>query len=98
MEGARGGGLPHPRIPSQTWRAMGAARGGGLPHPRMLSRKLPSRLAYVPTVVANEGGNRERTFDIYSRLLRERIILIGRPIGYGVAKLGVARPMLRASA
>src|SRR5438067_7730543 len=97
MEGARGGGLPHPRIPSQTWRAMEGARGGGLPHPRMLSRKLPSRLAYVPTVVENEGGNRERTFDIYSRLLRDRIILIGRPIDDVVANLVVAQLMYLAA-
>src|SRR5213080_3281260 len=97
MEGARGGGLPHPRIPSQTWHAMEGARGGGLPHPRMLSRKLPSRLAYVPTVVENEGGNRERTFDIYSRLLRDRIILIGRPIDDVVANLVVAQLMYLAA-
>src|SRR5437879_9498993 len=87
------GGLPHPRIPSQTWRAMEGVRGGGLPHPRMLSRKLPSRLAYVPTVVENEGGNRERTFDIYSRLLRDRIILIGRPIDDAVANPVVSQPI-----
>src|SRR5436189_2264335 len=91
MEAARGGGLPHPRIPSQTGPAMEGARGGGLPHPRMLSRKLPSRLAYVPTVVENEGGNRERSFDIYSRLLKDRIILIGRPMDDVVANLVVAQ-------
>ncbi len=76
---------------------MEGARGGGLPHPRMLSRKLPSRLAYVPTVVENEGGNRERTFDIYSRLLRDRIILIGRPIDDVVANLVVAQLMYLAA-
>src|SRR5438874_12335778 len=97
MEGGPRGGLPHPRIPSQTWRAMEGVRGGGLPHPRMLSRKLPSRLAYVPTVVENEGGNRERTFDIYSRLLRDRIILIGRPIDDVVANLVVAQLMYLAA-
>ena len=31
---------------------------------------------FVPTVIENEGGNRERAFDIYSRLLRDRIIIV----------------------
>jgi ATP-dependent Clp protease protease subunit len=54
-------------------------------------RKLAFTLAYIPTVVENEGGNRERTFDIYSRLLKDRIILIGRPIDDVVANLVVAQ-------
>ena len=65
--------------------------------PANVSRKLPSRLAYIPTVVENEGGNRERTFDIYSRLLRDRIILIGRPIDDVVANLVVAQLMYLAA-
>jgi len=48
-------------------------------------------VGYVPTVTENEGGNRERTFDIYSRLLKDRIILIGRPIDDIVANLVVAQ-------
>ena len=48
-------------------------------------------MAWVPTVVENEGGNRERSFDIYSRLLRDRIIMIGRPINDVVANLVVAQ-------
>jgi ATP-dependent Clp protease protease subunit len=48
-------------------------------------------MAYIPTVTENEGGNRERTFDIYSRLLKDRIILIGRPIDDVVANLVVAQ-------
>jgi ATP-dependent Clp protease protease subunit len=48
-------------------------------------------MAYVPTVIENEGGNRERSFDIYSRLLRDRIILLGRPIDDVVANLVVAQ-------
>jgi len=54
-------------------------------------------LAYIPTVVENEGGNRERSFDIYSRLLRDRIILIGRPIDDVVANLVVAQLMYLAA-
>src|SRR3977135_3774664 len=48
-------------------------------------------MGYVPTVTENEGANRERTFDIYSRLLKDRIILIGRPIDDVVANPVVAQ-------
>ena len=48
-------------------------------------------MAFVPTVTENEGGNRERSFDIYSRLLKDRIILISRPIDDVVANLVVAQ-------
>jgi len=54
-------------------------------------------VGYVPTVTENEGGNRERTFDIYSRLLKDRIILIGRPIDDVVANLVVAQLMYLAA-
>jgi ATP-dependent Clp protease, protease subunit len=54
-------------------------------------------LAYVPTVVENEGGGRERTFDIYSRLLKDRIIIIGRPIDDVIANLVVAQLMYLAA-
>jgi ATP-dependent Clp protease, protease subunit len=47
--------------------------------------------AWVPTVIENEGGNRERSFDIYSRLLRDRIIMVARPIDDVVANLIVAQ-------
>ena len=48
-------------------------------------------MAVVPTVIENEGGNRERAFDIYSRLLRDRIIIVGRPIDDTIANLVVAQ-------
>jgi ATP-dependent Clp protease protease subunit len=54
-------------------------------------------LAYVPTVVENEGSGRERTFDIYSRLLKDRIIIIGRPIDDVIANLVVAQLMYLAA-
>ena len=47
--------------------------------------------AWVPTVIENEGGNRERSFDIYSRLLRDRIVIVGRPISDVLANLVVAQ-------
>ncbi|SRR6266545_828097 len=48
-------------------------------------------MAWVPTVIENEGGNRERSFDIYSRLLRDRIVIVGRPITDTLANLIVAQ-------
>jgi ATP-dependent Clp protease, protease subunit len=48
-------------------------------------------MAWVPTVIENEGGNRERSFDIYSRLLRDRIVIVGRPISDVLANLIVAQ-------
>jgi ATP-dependent Clp protease protease subunit len=48
-------------------------------------------MGMIPTVIENEGGNRERAFDIYSRLLRDRIIIVGRPIDDTMANLIVAQ-------
>src|SRR2546422_8726413 len=44
----------------------------------------------VPMVVENTGRG-ERAFDIYSRLLKERIVFIGTPIDDQVANLVVAQ-------
>lgn len=44
----------------------------------------------VPMVIEKSGGS-ERAFDIYSRLLRERIIFIGEPIDDSFANLIVAQ-------
>jgi ATP-dependent Clp protease protease subunit len=44
----------------------------------------------IPTVVENAGRN-ERAFDIYSLLLRERIVFLGSPIDDHVANLVVAQ-------
>src|SRR5205807_2997346 len=52
---------------------------------------FPGPVAYIPTVIENEGGNRERAFDIYSRLLRDRVIILGRPIDDTMANLIVAQ-------
>ena len=44
----------------------------------------------VPTVV--ESSNRgERAYDLYSRLLRERIIFLGTPIDDTIANLPACR-------
>jgi ATP-dependent Clp protease, protease subunit len=45
--------------------------------------------ALIPVVVEKEGGG-ERAYDIYSRLLKDRIIFIGGPIDDDIANLVVA--------
>ena len=45
---------------------------------------------YVPMVVENSGRG-ERAYDIYSRLLKERIIFLGGPIDDNVANVVVAQ-------
>ncbi|TMC00797.1 MAG: ATP-dependent Clp protease proteolytic subunit [Chloroflexi bacterium] len=67
------------------------SHGGRACQPLEYKARTVSAVAYIPTVTENEGGNRERSFDIYSRLLKDRIILIGRPIDDVVANLVVAQ-------
>jgi ATP-dependent Clp protease, protease subunit len=45
--------------------------------------------ALIPMVVEKEGGG-ERAYDIYSRLLKDRIVFIGGPIDDDIANLVVA--------
>jgi ATP-dependent Clp protease protease subunit len=49
--------------------------------------------AYVPTVI-EQSSRGERFFDIFSRLLRERIIFLGTPIDDMVSNLIVAQLLL----
>ena len=52
-------------------------------------KKEPSNNV-VPTVIENTNRG-ERAFDIYSRLLKDRIIFLGTPIDDGVANLIMAQ-------
>ena len=52
-------------------------------------KKEPSNYV-VPTVIENRNRG-ERAFDIYSRLLKDRIIFLGTPIDDGVANLIMAQ-------
>jgi ATP-dependent Clp protease, protease subunit len=47
--------------------------------------------AYLVPMVVENTGRGERAFDIYSRLLKERIVFIGTPIDDQVANLVVAQ-------
>ena len=50
-------------------------------------------MSYVPTVI-EQSSRGERSFDIFSRLLRERIIFLGTPVDDMVANLIVAQMLL----
>ena len=50
-------------------------------------------MSYVPTVI-EQSSKGERGFDIFSRLLRERIIFLGTPVDDMVANLIVAQMLL----
>ncbi len=52
--------------------------------------------AVIPTVIETTGRG-ERAYDIYSRLLRERIIMVNGPIEDGIANLVVAQLLFLAS-
>jgi ATP-dependent Clp protease protease subunit len=50
----------------------------------------PTRSALIPTVIEGEG-RMERAYDIYSRLLRDRIIFLGEDVNEHTANLIVAQ-------
>ena len=50
-------------------------------------------MSYIPVVI-EQSSRGERSFDIFSRLLRERIIFLGTPIDDMVANLIVAQMLL----
>ncbi len=51
----------------------------------------PMQNSYLVPVVVEQTGRGERSFDIYSRLLQDRIIFIGTPIDDMVANLVIAQ-------
>lgn len=50
-----------------------------------------SNASYLIPIVIEQTARGERSFDIYSRLLKERIIFIGTPIDDGIANLIIAQ-------
>ena len=59
----------------------------------MYIRRKEFKMSYVPTVI-EQSSKGERAFDIFSRLLRERIIFLGTPVDDMVANLIVAQMLL----
>ena len=60
-----------------------AAMNGG-------SSVTPTGLGYIPMVI-EQSGRGERAYDIYSRLLRERLIFLVGPVNDATANLVVAQ-------
>ena len=50
----------------------------------------------IPTVIEKSASG-ERAFDIYSRLLKDRIIFLGKPIGDDIANIVIAQMLFLAS-
>ena len=57
------------------------------------SKSTPTNSYYVPMVVEQDGRG-ERAFDIYSRLLKDRVIFIGSAIDDDVATSVMAHLLL----
>lgn len=55
-----------------------------------MNASIPSNSYYVPVVIEQDARG-ERSFDIYSRLLKDRIIFIGTPIDDFVANSVIAQ-------
>ncbi len=55
---------------------------------------LATPLAYYPPTVIETTARGERAFDIFSRLLRERIVFLGTPVDDAVANIIVAQLLL----
>lgn len=56
----------------------------------MIWDQEPSNLGYIPMVI-EQSGRGERSFDIYSRLLKERVIFLVGPVNDMTANLVVAQ-------
>ena len=54
-------------------------------------------MSHLVPIVIEQTGRGERAYDIYSRLLRDRIIFLGGPIGDDVANLVVAQLLFLAN-
>src|ERR1051325_1753091 len=63
---------------------------GGNAQPNGCARKETQPMPLVPVVIQQDARG-ERSFDIYSRLLRERVVFVGTPIDDDVANLVVAQ-------
>ena len=60
---------------------------------KQMQKTIRPKAGLVPIVVEKEGGG-ERSYDIYSRLLKDRIIFIGEEITDDLANAVVAQLLL----
>ena len=60
--------------------------------------KMPEITNQLVPMVVEQSGRTERAYDIYSRLLKDRIIFIGTPIDDTVSNLIIAQLLFLQSA
>jgi ATP-dependent Clp protease protease subunit len=56
-----------------------------------MSEEMMRTMSYLVPIVVEQTGRGERSYDIYSRLLKDRIIFIGQEIEDGMANLVIAQ-------
>jgi ATP-dependent Clp protease protease subunit len=61
-----------------------------MPQPQSQFDQAPTGLGYIPMVV-EQSGRGERSYDIYSRLLKERVVFLVGPVNDMSANLVVAQ-------
>lgn len=59
-------------------------------NPQLMNQFEPQGLGYIPMVI-EQSGRGERSYDIYSRLLKERVIFLVGPVNDQTANLVVAQ-------
>jgi hypothetical protein len=57
----------------------------------MRAGELMNKAQYLVPVVVEQTNRGERSYDIYSRLLKDRIIFLGTPIDDNVANIIIAQ-------
>src|SRR3954465_6400740 len=83
--------LPTPYVTGDTLQFGSDLSGSGV----IASMRIPTVENLIPTVI--ESTNRgERAFDIYSRLLKDRIIFLGTPVDDQIANLIIAQMLFLA--
>src|SRR3954465_8463090 len=83
--------LPTPYVTGDTLQFGSDLSGSGV----IASMRIPTVENLIPTVI--ESTNRgERAFDIYSRLLKDRIIFLGTPVNDDVANVIIAQMLFLA--
>jgi ATP-dependent Clp protease protease subunit len=94
----RGGGPPPPGGTPEHRDVEHSAAATKLPL-KIRAGRIPTELGSVPApmqanlvpIVIEQTGRGERAYDIYSRLLRDRIVLLGTPVDDDMANLIVAQ-------
>jgi ATP-dependent Clp protease protease subunit len=56
-----------------------------------MSEQMERQRSYLVPIVVEQTGRGERSYDIYSRLLKDRIIFIGQEVEDGMANLVIAQ-------